>query len=363
MNFLLRAFRAAQLRLMRIALLVGSWIANAVFWAESRRLASEPVNDKARPHASNHPGTPAELSLVVCVVVGPNEERGIRDLLDAARCYLGKSCRVVVVDDSGGLQIARLTRTYGNVDYLRNWKLRGFRGLENSLRQAYAFALQNYRFMAMLKVDTDAMITGPGLAHDILTYLESHPEAGMLGSYRETCTGARRSFVSIARLFEKDLQHWTPLIQQASRYGYELGEHAQGGAYVVSYNCLHAMAAVGHLAPHKIRKTWVSEDGVFSLYVRALGYEIHDFARNGPLAIAWRGLPMPPNEIVAQGKKVIHSVKYSKEDLLVRDYFRQRREAAECADQVAAPSTSGAGTHVLGGPVCVKQIETVRGKV
>ena len=348
----LKYFRAAYRRTLRVARLISSPLANLVYWVEYR--ASTPLlpSGEAGIGSSSNSRMPIDLSVIICVVAGPNDDLGIRDLLNSARCYLGSSYRVIVTDDSGGLRIARVTREFKEVDYLRNWKLRGIKGLDNSLRRAFSYALQNYRFDAVLRIDADALITGHGLIEDIIGYLKTHPEAGMLGSYRETCTGAIRDFRPIAQQFDKNPEYWRSLLQKATQYGYVLGEHAQGGAYVVSYNCLQAMASAGLLAPRRGRTTFVSEDGIFSLYVRALGYEIHDFARTGPFAIAWRGLPLSPEEITTQGKKVVHSVKYSKDDLRIRDYFREFRVRAgywEHAAAVEAGSTSETGTHVQGG--------------
>jgi len=80
---------------------------------------------------------------------------------------------------------------------------------------------------------------------DIIGYLKTHPEAGMLGSYRETCTVAKRNFRPIAKQFDGNPEYWRSLLQRVSQYGYVLGEHALGGAYVLSYNCLQAMASAG----------------------------------------------------------------------------------------------------------------------
>lgn len=272
-------------------------------------------------------GAPAQavVSLVICVVAGPKDEVGVEDLLDSARCYLGSSYRVILVDDSGGLNIARLARTFPEVDYLRNSRLEGLKNLDNSFRTAYLHALKKYSFKAILRIDTDALITGHGIGPEIVEKVARHPDAGMFGSYRTKCTGEVRDFTPIAEQFKRSPNHWEKLISKAKVHGYELGEHAQGGAYIVSFDCLSAMKDAGLLERRTNSETFVSEDGIFSLYVRSLGYQIVDFAENGPMAIAARGLPLTKEEIVAQDKKIVHSVKYSAADLLIRNFFRERR--------------------------------------
>jgi hypothetical protein len=250
----------------------------------------------------------------------------LQDLLESARCYLPQgSYRFVVVDDSGELGIWKLASQYPEVDYIRNWRLRGAWFLDNSLRRAYQWALSQYTFGALLKIDTDALIINPGLLEEIEERFASNPRIGMLGSCRVTCTGAQRDFAPTAKQFERTGSYWTAIIAQAKRYGYELGEHAQGGAYVISHPCLQAMKSAGYLQPRTSRD-FVGEDAIFSLYTRALNYEIADFALSGPLGIAFQGLPMTKEDLVAQGKKVVHSVKYKPEDRLIRQYFKARRD-------------------------------------
>jgi hypothetical protein len=266
----------------------------------------------------------AEVDLVVCIVAGPGQLIGILDILDSIRRYLDGIYRVIVVDDSCTLKIWSAIRKSSEVDYIRNWKRLGIEGIYESLLKAYLYALKNYRFKALLRIDTDALITGQGLVHDVISYFITHPKAGMLGSYRETCTGAIRDFSPAAEQFKKSWDTWKNLIEKAQEKGYELGENVQGGAYIISYQCLKDMHHKGYLLK-KRKGSYVSEDFIFPLYVRALGYEIHDFAKNGPFAIAWRGLPIPKEEVVRQGKKVIHSVKFTPEDLQAREYFRRLR--------------------------------------
>ncbi len=267
-----------------------------------------------------------ELDLVICVPVGPGEVLGIVDLIESAKCYLDGRYRFVVVDDSGSLEVWRAVRKYSEVDYLRNWRRRGFRKLPQTIRKCYRYALQNYQFPFILKIDADALITGPGLIHDIKEHVTRHPKAGMLGSYRITSENTTREFSLMGDILKENWIYWKEIIEKAQRFGYELGENTQGGAYVITRPCLEDMQRAGYLIA-KPRGTVYVEDVTFSLYSRSLGYELHDFAKVGqPFAIAWRGLPIPKEEVVKQGKKVIHSVKYATEDIQIRDYFRKIRE-------------------------------------
>lgn len=270
-----------------------------------------------------------KLDFIICTVVGPGSGQllGLKDLLDSARCYIDGKYKIIVVDDSVGLRAVMLCKNYKEVDCLRNWRPNGIKGLYQSLLKAYIYALKHYEFQALIKMDTDAMIIGQGLVNDVISYFTAHPEAGMLGSYRKTCTGTLRDFLPAVDQFKRSWDTWKDLIEEAQKKGYELGENVQGGAYIISYQCLKKIYDNGYLIDRR-NSFYISEDFIFSLYVRAAGYEIHDFATNGkPFAIAWRGLPISKEEAVKLNKKVIHSVKFTSEDIEIRDYFRKIREA------------------------------------
>ncbi len=54
----------------------------------------------------------------------------------------------------------------------------------------------------------------------------------------------------------------------------------------------------------------MADDQLLSLVVRAGGWRIDDFARDGqPLAVVWKGLPWPLEEILEREKSIIHSTK------------------------------------------------------
>lgn len=281
------------------------------------------------------------VPLVVVMAIGPGERLGALELLDSARVFLEGPYRVVVVDDSGEIGTWRAVARYPEVDLLHNWRRRGWERLLASLQRAYRHVLTRYDFEAILKVDTDALFTGPTLDADILGALRSHPAVGMAGS-RSWPDSAHAHW---GRLLEENMGMWGPIIQQAERHGYQRGESVLGGAYVLSRRCVCALEAGGflRLTPSGPR---ISEDVTFSLFVRAVGHELHELGGpTGPFALAWRGLPMSPREILARGKKVVHSVKFSGSDLSSRALFARNRRRA--LSQLGNGDREGARTVAL----------------
>jgi hypothetical protein len=265
------------------------------------------------------------VRLLLIMAVGPRTRLGALEALDSARAFLRVPYRAVVVDDSGEPATWLALKRYPEADVLRNWRRSGFRYLTRSLQRAYRHALDHYDFDATLKLDTDALITGPGLDEDILMAVRCNPQTGMFGarSWRDNQQEAWRGHL------EGNPEMWGPLMAEAKRHGYQPGESVLGGAYVLSHACLTAIAArdLLTLTPSGPR---IAEDVTFSLFTCAVGYRLHELAGPGqPFALAWRGLPLPPSEIVAQGKKVIHSVKFSAEDLCTRAMFARIRRRVE----------------------------------
>ena len=277
------------------------------------------------------------IPVLLVVAVGPGELLGLLELLDSARTYLRGPYRAIVVDDTGGVATWWALRGYPEVDVLRNWRRRGFQHLLGSLQRAYRHALERYVFQAVLKLDTDALLTGPGFDTDILALVQAHPTTGVFGSqsWRERQDGFWKE-----RL-EANLPMWGPIMERAERYGYQRGEAVLGGAYVVTHACLAGLAREGFLriTPSGPR---IAEDVAFSLFARALGYELLDVSGpSDPFALAYRGLPLPPRTLLAQGKKVVHSVKLGAEDLGHRAVFARARRRA------AGPSASPSGSARL----------------
>src|SRR5262245_3642500 len=278
------------------------------------------------------------IPLVLVMPVGPGECLGALEVLDSARLFLRLPYRVVVIDDSGELGTWRRLARYREVDLLRNWRRNGIDHLVRSLQRGYRHALARYDFEAILKVDADALITGPGVDEDILRFVRDHPNAGMIGArnWRD-----RTDYVWRKVLVDNQAM-WGPYLRLAEAHGYVPGESVLGGAYVLSRACVATLDAKGYLSLQR-SGDYLSEDVIFSLLAQAAGFELKEFAHRGqPFALAWSGLPMPPSQILAEGKKVVHSLKFNAEDLALRAVFarNRRRVAAARGSRVDSDTAS-----------------------
>lgn len=258
----------------------------------------------------------------VVMPVGPGTDAAhLQDTLDSITHWM-PGARVVAVNDTGDQAVQTAVAAPG-----LTWLTSGKEGSGTSSGTLHLVCCQGYRYVAehldvdvMVKMDTDAVVTGPAPDRDAVARFTRDPGVGMLGSFRTTCTGSTRSFESAATAITRETSRWEVrhkpaahlvrrLVARARRHGYEMGEHVLGGTSFVSRACLDDLHSAGLLSEPLLGRAQVVEDHMLALCVRSLGYELGDFAvGDDPLALAWRGLPYPPEEVLAAGKKVAHSV-------------------------------------------------------
>jgi hypothetical protein len=196
----------------------------------------------------------------------------------------------------------------------------------------------------LLKLDTDALVIAP--VSDKLRELFGDERIGLVGSYTQTCTGARRDW----SVWEKTLRRamrpvalgpgrsvrlrsprralaTRRLIQAALANGYVFGAHCLGGAYAVAPSLLSRQDLLDW---RPWVGTWVSEDVVVGLQATAAGLEIRGSVAPGEVfALAWQDLPLPPWQLIERSYSVVHSVRdqVHGDEPELRAYFRSRRPA------------------------------------
>jgi hypothetical protein len=196
----------------------------------------------------------------------------------------------------------------------------------------------------LLKLDTDALVIAP--AADRLRNVFAQDQVGTTGSYTHTCAGARREWGGWRRNLVRATRTVAPsrtrvlrvrsprnatsarrLIRTARRHGYSWGAHCQGGAYAVGPRLIEREDLLDW-------RPWVgtsiSEDIAVGVVTFAAGLTMHSCVRPGEVfAVGWDRLPLRPEQIIARGYGVVHTVKdqpYAKESEL-RAFFRGRRDA------------------------------------
>ena len=272
--------------------------------------------------------------LVVIFAVSEEEWLGVTDLLDSLTTYLDCNYEVVAVDD------ATTDGSYERLLHAGVWTVRNpekllLWGLDLTLRRGIYQALRLFDSPIFLKIDPDALIIGPGLYESMRNKFAEDERIGLIGTYHIDWNGELRDLSYWRdRMFRVKKELGEPF-RLAIRNGYEIGDGVQGGAYAISRSCLEEINNRGWLQntkrykPLMVRGRQVGEDSLITMLTYAAGYRVAEFGGPGqPFGLWDVGLPMPPEELVAQGRLVTHAMKYSDPvSLEARSFFRARREA------------------------------------
>ena len=267
----------------------------------------------------------------------------IADTMASVRYWLGPSRFIVLVDDTGsglpgldGPDTAIIPAPAASGSHW--WKI----------ATGYRYLCDRYEPEVVLRLDADALVTGPTPEEDAIRAFAADPTVGMLGSYRFTCDGEPRDFdVAAPRIRQETgarslLRNWRRtralrrLLHLAENNGYEMGEHVLGAGYFHSASCVRALYENGWLDMPELASSLMRDDHIFSLMTVSAGYRIEDFATGDkPLGLKWKGLPDSPARLIERGKKIVHSVR-SWEDMdeaEIRAVFRAQRTGAAVADR------------------------------
>lgn len=200
-------------------------------------------------------------------------------------------------------------------------------------------AAQGLEFV--VKLDTDAAVIRP-FSHAIRRAFVDR-DLGVVGSYDRTSDAGRRDWsvwetaiaraawpLTVSRAGNRLRIWWRPVthrrhIRRITDAAYRFappGAHCLGGAYAVSSRFLHSAS----LDWRPWMRSRLGEDVVVGLLSSAAGLRMSSLTAPGePFALSWRGLPLPPPEIVSRGHSIVHSVKAEDEqdELVLRGLLQK----------------------------------------
>lgn len=289
-----------------------------------------------------------QVDLVIVMPIGPDANpEFISDSLQSIQHYITGSYQIILADDSQKGLADQVQKSFPAIRVLPTRKNLGkVGGLYINLSQAYKYALDNYDFAALLKMDDDALITGKDPQAAAIRAFKQNPSAGMAGrhitrQFSADALGHVHDNYWPRKQLLKDTCSWKiirrPLANlalrkvffQAVRNGYEIGENIQGGAYFISPACLVKLNGSGYLPDYTLGKANFGEDLMFSLLSRAIDFQLIDLSGDDlPFGIAWKGLPASPETLHQRNKKIIHSTRFWQNmgEKEIRDYFHQYRQ-------------------------------------
>ncbi len=259
---------------------------------------------------------------VVVIPVGPAEPvDGVADTLESIRHFFSASHKIVIVDNSRAGKGAQLRARFPEIDVVPGQYSGKFAKLFLNISLGTAHAYEQFKFDVLLRMDADALITGPHPDDDAIGYFRAHPAAGQIGVYRTDYDGKPLRWWPVnVMMLAQGLNplswlwpryagwHFRKQFVRALRRGYKVGEHIYGGAFFLSWECVGRLHRSGVLRNPLLADLRLAEDHITSVAVVASGLDLGDFASQGPCAEAWLGLPAAPEELLRRGKKVIHSL-------------------------------------------------------
>jgi hypothetical protein len=330
--------------------LVGNMLAAAYRMRRAPRIALRAWRaaraDRARPAPKRT--VRDRYRAVYIVPAGPGDWEPLRDTLESVLFYESEHTKVIVVDDaSTDCRRLAVQSRFPQVDVARRpWPSGGPPNNYPVVADGASFALERYSFDVLVKMDTDALVTGscPSLA--AVELFEREPRIGMAGTVRVRIDGVPENY---------EWDHWAlrhterwsrsarDMMKRARRGGYD-GAKVHGGIYAVSRRALDAVAGSGDLSDW--RSPWWSplgEDFWLSMAVLANGYELGSLGGPGePFAVASKYTPIAKERVAADGVLAIHSVRRGvagEDEKSMRAFFQAARDAAQPRSEAADDAT------------------------
>ena len=162
-------------------------------------------------------------------------------------------------------------------------------------RRAISFALDNYDFELLVKLDTDAIITGPGFSSALAGRVAEAPGTGIAGSYRERADGKAEDHLYHAAVLARE-RRWDDRLDAAARRaeerGWRTGDAVQAGVLTLTRAACESMRDDGWLDWRPAWHSQMAEDLLLTLFTVAGGLDALSIGGpDGIIAVANKGLP------------------------------------------------------------------------
>ena len=266
------------------------------------------------------------------IMAGQGEGDGLDDVLASIVRWEGPDAAVVVLDDATtDCRAARIRAIVPHAVVLRNrWPRARPPYQYTSIARLLREARRRFDADVVVKLDTDALLTGPGLAEAATRVFGEHPQIGLLGTVQQprydlwVLQRERRSGRAVRRLHDAALRH-----------GYD-GRKAHGGVYVLSRAALDRLAADGWLDWRPPVWTLLNEDACVGLAVWACGLSIGWPGGDGdaPTRSVSHEMPLVKEAVRPAGVLAVHSVRRGlagENEAEVRHFFGVERRASSGA--------------------------------
>jgi hypothetical protein len=287
------------------------------------------------PPPAPAPGERPRYRALFLILCGPGELEELSETIESIERYEGDEVKVLVVEDATpDVRWPDIRARHPEVDVVRApWPTGGPPRLSPPLARGYRAALERYDFDVMCKIDTDALVTGPGLTERARERFAADPGLGMLGTVGVLPDGTEEDYTYDVWLLEHE-RRWSRTVRDRVRRaeaGPYDGRKVHGGVYLVSRPALDAVDATGDFDREPPWWSQIGEDTWFTLAVCAAGFRIGSWGAPGePVGSVSKRLPVPVAEIEERGLLAVHSVRRGargEPEAVVRAQLRAHRRA------------------------------------
>jgi hypothetical protein len=265
------------------------------------------------------------------VGVAPGERSGLRDLIASLRRYEGDDIKVVVADDlTGEYPDDAVREEFPGVDFVRPLIASGT-GVApfHAIQPALIHLARSYTLPVILKCDPDTLIIGSGAFDRAIARFEQNPGLGIIG--RTVCDPAHpvdpRWVIWMAHPELRWSRAFRRLVHSAEASGDGL-DFAQGGACFYSAAAVAAALQKGLMPYRQPQWSLQGQDVLSGLLIQAAGFTVEPFGLGSPIATETDQLPGEPEDLLAAGATIVHSVRRSPAGLneaQIREMFRAQR--------------------------------------
>jgi hypothetical protein len=302
-------------------------------------MTSQPTPNQPKPQKQT-------AKAVIIILVGPlgsrNRYAHVVDTVQSVKHYASPDSRILIQDNSSPLNLGkRLQEQFPDLLVSRAPKNYGlYGGLYKSESFAFQYIHDNIDCKAVIMMDSDALFTGHGLEDAAISFFEQKPNVGLIGNYLTAGEGIEWAAQKLTQQigpggWVRDRERYTllrQLVQKARGRGWKDGQHVLGGIAIYNAKLVEKMAMLNLLGREPLRRAFLQVDHIFGLLCAACGMDMAFFnIPSHPFAVVWRGMPIAPDQIVAQGVKAFHSTRSWKDaerewnEDQIREYFATLR--------------------------------------
>jgi hypothetical protein len=290
--------------------------------------------DRRAAHIPPPPSSPRTVRSIVCFISGPGRPAWLEDSIESVIASDGDDAHVIVIDDCAvDARESVIRARFPQVEVLRrSFPTGGPPQTWAQLQLGLRHALANSDFEHFVRLDTDALVVGPGLSARLGEALAVAPEVGLAGSFRVRADGAPEDRDYHVGVLERELRHDATLaaaIANARANGWRDGDVVQGGAMCLTADAARAMQRDGWLDWRQSWHSIVTDDLAMSMFVAASGLGLHSIGDpEGIFAIANKDLPLPKEQLAGGPWVIAHSTRAGRDgedEATLRAYFRDQR--------------------------------------